>query len=223
VTYRRLEQGDAESISELARDVGPVDVLVNNAGRAQGGALEDVPAPAIEDLFRINVFGPVALTREFLPGMRKNGWGRIIFIGSLSAEFHLPFLGSYTATKLALRGFAACLRSEVSPFGVSVSVVDPGYFRTRLDVRREWFTAEGSPYSGQFTSFVQRVRSLSGGGQDPVRAAERVWRTATARKPPLLTSVGSGAPAVVIGARMIPPRLLERLLYRHFGLTAASS
>jgi NAD(P)-dependent dehydrogenase (short-subunit alcohol dehydrogenase family) len=220
VAYHRLDQGDLDSVAELARSVGPVDALVNNAARAQGGPLEELPLAAVEKLFRVNVLGPIALTQGLLPGMRERNRGRIVFIGSLSAEFPVPFLGSYSATKLALRGFARSLRGEVRPHGVRVTVIEPGYFRTDLDGRREWLSRPGSPYSAPLARLRDRVRVLSRSGGDPHQVAEKVWRAVCAADPPALITVGSGVPAVVVAARLAPDRLVEHLLCRHFRVSA---
>jgi NAD(P)-dependent dehydrogenase (short-subunit alcohol dehydrogenase family) len=219
VRYHRLDLGDLDSVAELARSVGPVDALVNNAGRAQGGALEELPLTAVEDLFRVNVLGPIALTQALLPGMRERGRGRIVFIGSLSAEFAVPFLSSYTATKLAQRGFARCLRGEVRPYGIKVSIIEPGYFRTDLDLHREWLGDPGSPYAVAVARLRDRVHTYSGAGKDPQRVAEKVWRAVRAADPPALTTVGSGAPAVVVAARLAPARLVEHVLLRRFRIS----
>jgi len=86
----------------------------------------------VEGLFAVNVFGPVRLVRGYLPGMRSAGGGSIVMVGSLMAEFPLPYQSAYAATKAALRAVTQSLRLEVAPFGIRAVVVQPGYYRSDI-------------------------------------------------------------------------------------------
>jgi NAD(P)-dependent dehydrogenase (short-subunit alcohol dehydrogenase family) len=117
---------------------------------------------------------------------------------------------------------AACLRNEVLPFGMHVSLIEPGYFRTNFDERRECFTPEASAYSDRLPPFMARVRTLSRRGRRTERAAEKVWKIATAERPPLMTSIGSGASVVVIAARMVPWRVRDVIVRKFSGVGSTS-
>jgi NAD(P)-dependent dehydrogenase (short-subunit alcohol dehydrogenase family) len=106
VRHLELDQNDRASIARCAEQAGPVDILVNNAGQSQMGPLEDTPMAVIEKLFATNVFGPIALTKAVLPGMRRRGRGTVVMVGSMLASFPLPFRSTYVATKCAINGFA---------------------------------------------------------------------------------------------------------------------
>src|SRR5690349_21470438 len=97
VEYRPLDLGDEASIEALAGGVGPVDVLVNNAGESQSGPFEELPPDALQRLFQVNVLGPVRLAQLLLPGMRERGRGRVVMIGSMLASFPLAYRSSYVA------------------------------------------------------------------------------------------------------------------------------
>ncbi|MBM3298060.1 MAG: SDR family NAD(P)-dependent oxidoreductase, partial [Candidatus Aminicenantes bacterium] len=128
-----LDLGDDSSIRECARKVGDVDILVNNAGRSRVGPAEEIPLGDFVEDFRVNVFGTVLLTQRLLPRMREKGGGFIINIGSLAAEFPVPFQSSYAASKSALSAFTRSLRSEVGRYGVKVVLVEPYHILTPIE------------------------------------------------------------------------------------------
>ena len=105
---------------------GAVGVLVNNAGYSQSGAVESIPDDRVRDQFETNVFGPLALCRLVLPGMREQGWGKIVQLSSMGGKLTFPGGGLYHATKHALEAISDALRFEVKSFGVDVIVIEPG-------------------------------------------------------------------------------------------------
>jgi NAD(P)-dependent dehydrogenase (short-subunit alcohol dehydrogenase family) len=218
VSYLPLDQGDQASVQACAKAAGQVDVLVNNAGISQGGALEDLPDEQVERLFQVNVLGPVALTRALLPGMREQGWGRVFLIGSLMAEFPVPFQGSYAASKLALRGFVTALRTEVAPYGIKACLVQPGYYRSAIDRHRAWHTSPDSPYAERQGLVSAKVRAAHQHAGDPEEVAERVWRLTRSPDPPLVSMVGGNGAAFRFVRRVMPDRLAERVVARRYGL-----
>jgi NAD(P)-dependent dehydrogenase (short-subunit alcohol dehydrogenase family) len=218
VTYLPLDQSDPASITACAKAAGPVDVLVNNAGQSQGGALEDLPYEQLEWLFRVNVLGPAALAQALLPGLRASGHGRIFFLGSLMAEFPVPFQGSYAASKLALRGFVAALRTEVQPFGVQVCLVEPGYYRSAIDHHRAWHSAPDSPYRQRLEEVVTAVGAQHRHAADPIEVAQRIWRLTGSKRLPVVSMVGGNGSALRFARRFMPDRLAERLVARRYGL-----
>jgi short-subunit dehydrogenase len=109
---------------------GAVGVLVNNAGINEIGAIESVPMERVEQLFETNVFGAVRMCQLVLPGMRAQGWGRIVNVGSMNGRFTMPGMGFYGATKHALEAISDALRHELRPFGVRVTLLEPGFVRT---------------------------------------------------------------------------------------------
>lgn len=218
VSYLTLDQSDPASVLACAKAAGPVDVLVNNAGQSQGGALEEVPDERLAQLFRINVLGPVALARAVLPAMRTAGRGRLLFVGSMMAEFPVPFQGSYAASKLALRGFVTALRTEVRPFGIQATLVQPAYYRSAIDRHRAWHTAPDSPYQDRLDAVSARVRAWHQVAADPVEVAERIWRLSRRSRLPLVAMVGGRGGTLRFVRRFLPDRVAERLVARRYGL-----
>jgi NAD(P)-dependent dehydrogenase (short-subunit alcohol dehydrogenase family) len=127
------ESSVEKGIKETVTRFGSIDVVVNNAGYGLTGSLEELSDEEVRQNFDINVFGVLNVIRKALPYMRKQRSGHffnIASIGGFTGSF--PGFGSYTATKFAMHGFSESLAAEVKPFGINVSIVSPGYFRTEF-------------------------------------------------------------------------------------------
>lgn len=120
------------AVAQILGEHGQIDVLVNNAGMIYIGSVEDTPSEVNERIFATNYFGPVELTRLVLPAMRASGAGRVVNVTAIGAVLCTPFLSSYCATKHALDATSCALDLEVRPFGIRVSSVLPGAFRTEI-------------------------------------------------------------------------------------------
>lgn len=122
--------GATLAVSMVRQRLGRLDALVNNAGLACRGVLEDISEDNLREIFEVNVFGPLRLCRAALPVFREQGSGTIVNIGSIASRMVLPVNGAYSATKAALEAFSDALRMEVAPFGIRVILVKPGNIRT---------------------------------------------------------------------------------------------
>ncbi len=218
VTYVALDLANPESIERCAAEVGEVDVLVNNAGQSQIGPLEQLPLVSIQHLFQVNVFGQIRLTQLCLPAMRAKQQGTVLMIGSLMAEFPIPFQSTYAATKLALHGFVQALRTEVAPFGIRVALVQPGYYDTQIRFDRERMLDDNSPYADRLRIVNERVDGAGSTGGNPYPVAEKVWKVLDKGCPAPVYSVGSHGPALVFAKRFVPCHQVERLVARRYGL-----
>lgn len=213
-----LDLEDRASVRRCAAEVGPVDTLVSNAGRSQMGALEEVPGEAVERLFAANVLGPVELIRLCLPAMRERGGGTVVVIGSLMAEFPVPFQSAYAASKLALQGFVGSLRTEVRPFGVRVALVEPGDVRTDIQDHVERFEKEWSPYAPALALVSRRARDAVAGAEPPAVVAEKVWSVMSTKRPAPVHFAGGDGAALAFAKRLLPRTAVERLVARRYGL-----
>lgn len=133
----QLDVDNEQSISTavqclLERTNGRLDVLLNNAGYGQAGALEDVPRSALIAQFNTNVFGLMELTRLIIPVMRAQGHGRIINVSSILGFISMPFRGAYNASKYAVEGLSDTLRLELKPAGIDVITIEPGPIDSRF-------------------------------------------------------------------------------------------
>jgi short-subunit dehydrogenase len=218
VDYRALDLTDPQSIDSFADGLGEVDVLVNNAGESQAGPLEELPADAIERLFRLNVLGPVQLTQRLLPGMRQRGSGRIVMVGSMLASFPLAYRSSYAASKAAIKGFATAARLEVAPFGVWITTVEPGSINTGITERRTRYVNENSDYADGFGKMMAKLDRNIDHGIAPDQVAQTIAKAIEAPRPKPLYAVGSSAPLVFTLRRLAPRTVVESVIARAYGL-----
>lgn len=174
----QLDLRDEGSVAEFAAEAeawcgGRLDALVNNAGVALPGAVEDLSMAEVRDQFEVNVFGHVAVTQGLLPSLRSAG-GRIIFVSSDRARRPVPLYGAYSASKAALEGFAAALAAEVEGVGVAVCVLELGSYRSaiREPIRaRLEGVSSGSPYAATARDHLERLGSPPLGDPGEVAAA----------------------------------------------------
>jgi short-subunit dehydrogenase len=218
IEYLPLDLESEDSARACAARAGPVDVLVNNAGQSQLAPAEHVSRDAARRLFETNVLGPIALTRLLLPAMRERGSGTVIMIGSLAAEFPVPFQSTYAATKGALQAFVQAIRAEVRPFGIHVVLVQPGDVRTEIQERLERILPKGSPYADAVATMSANARRAVDSAGNPSAVAERVWKVVSNSHPAPVYSVGAEGLALTCAKRFIPRRGVERLVARRYGI-----
>jgi NAD(P)-dependent dehydrogenase (short-subunit alcohol dehydrogenase family) len=174
---------------------GRIDVLVNNAGRTQVGAVEETTDDELRSLFELHFFAPVALTRAVLPHMRAQGGGAIVQMSSVGGQITAPGFGAYCATKFALEGITQTLHDEVAGFGIRTLIVEPGAFRTGLFRPEAAYESAAMP---EYADTVGPTRDYlhEGHGQqagDPEKAAQAILTALDADDPPLRLVLGADA------------------------------
>ncbi|WP_236175681.1 oxidoreductase [Pseudomonas pseudonitroreducens] len=186
-------------VAEVEASVGPLDVLVNSAGYGHEGILEESPLEAMRRQFEVNVFGAVAMIRAVLPCMRQRRRGHILNITSMGGYITMPGIAYYCGSKFALEGISDALGKEVEGFGIAVTAVAPGSFRTdwagRSMVRSPRSIAD---YDALFDP-VRQARQEKSGKQpgDPVKAAQAMLAAIEAPVPPRHLLLGSDALGLV--------------------------
>ena len=185
----------APSISKIEHEIGPVDVLVNNAGYGHEGILEESSLEDLRRQFEVNVFGAVSMMKAILPTMRRRRSGRIINITSMGGYITMPGIAYYCGSKFALEGISETLAKEVKGFGIHVTAVAPGSFRTdwagRSMVRSGRSIAD---YDSVFDP-IRKAREEKSGHQagDPIKAAEALLKLLATENPPVHLLLGSDA------------------------------
>jgi NAD(P)-dependent dehydrogenase (short-subunit alcohol dehydrogenase family) len=174
---------------------GGIDVLVNNAGYGYRAAVEEGDDADIAALFATNFFGPVALIKAVLPGMRARRSGAIVNISSIGARICPPGSGYYAASKAALEGLSGSLRKELAPLGIRVVVVEPGGFRTDFAGRSLQQSATVIDDYAETAGKRRKENDTAHGTQsgDPVRAARAILTAVEADQPPALLMLGTDA------------------------------
>src|SRR6266566_535672 len=186
-------------VQTILQRTGRIDLLVNNAGYAQGGALEENSLDDARAQFETNVFGVLRVLKAVLPAMRQQGGGQIITVSSLLGMVAMPYLGLYASSKFALEGMMEGLQDELRPFHIRVSLVEPTFFRTH-------FTAQppATPlavYESARQSMLRFVQDGVEHGPDPELVAGRILQLAS-----LLVALRN----------WLPPRVFERVRRRVF-------
>ena len=185
----------APSISKIEHEIGPVDVLVNNAGYGHEGILEESSLEDLRRQFEVNVFGAVSMMKAILPTMRRRRSGRIINITSMGGYITMPGIAYYCGSKFALEGISETLAKEVKGLGIHVTAVAPGSFRTdwagRSMVRSGRSIAD---YDSVFDP-IRKAREEKSGHQagDPIKAAEVLLKLLATENPPVHLLLGSDA------------------------------
>jgi NAD(P)-dependent dehydrogenase (short-subunit alcohol dehydrogenase family) len=172
-----------------------VDVLVNNAGYCLAGAVESLEAEDLRAQLETNVVGALNLIQAVLPGMRASGQGRILNIGSLSGAMGMAGLGAYCASKFAMAGLSDTLASEVRRFGIFVTLVEPGGFRTDFAGRSLQLGRRSAPAYDELHAAMQTGFARSNGAQpnDPAKGARALIRLAEQPAPPVRFAIGHDA------------------------------
>ena len=198
-TARILDVTDFEAINEVVADiertVGPVDVLVNNAGYGHEGIFEESPLADMRRQFDVNVFGAVAMMKAVLPYMRDRRSGHILNITSMGGHITLPGISYYCGSKFALEGISESVGKEVKPFGITVTAVAPGSFRTDWAGRSMIRTPRSvADYDGLFDPIREARRQKSGKQLgDPAKAARAMLHIIASDSPPAHLLLGSDA------------------------------
>jgi NAD(P)-dependent dehydrogenase (short-subunit alcohol dehydrogenase family) len=193
-----LDVSDPTAAVEAFRDVerryGRVDVLVNNAGRGQVGAAEETTDEDLRTLFEVHFFGPAALVRAALPGMRARGRGTIVQMSSYGGQVAAPGFSAYAATKFALEGWSEALAAEVRPHGIDVLIVEPGAFRTAFSGAALGQSAPIDAYADTVGATREYITGIDGTQPgDPDRAAAVILDAIEAEVVPLRLPLGDDA------------------------------
>jgi NAD(P)-dependent dehydrogenase (short-subunit alcohol dehydrogenase family) len=182
-------------VGEAAERTGRIDVVLNNAGYGLAGAVEEVSEQQVRDQFDVNVFGALWVTQAVLPVMRRQGGGHILQMSSIAGVTTYPNLGMYCASKWALEAIGETLAQEVAGFGIRMTLVEAGEFRT------EWSAGSmvrATPKAAYDTVLAKRRHGLSGAYAhlqpgDPRKAGEALLELVGAEEPPLRLLLGNSA------------------------------
>jgi len=212
-------------VSAVEAAEGAVGVLVNNAGYSQSGALEEVPMEAVRRQFETNVFGLIRMCQLALPGMRAQGWGRIVNVSSMGGKLTFPGGGVYHATKHAVEALSDAMRFEVGGFGVEVTVIEPGLIKTNFAEAAVGSIAAEIPTEGPYAEFnaaVSRETASAyegpmaklGGG--PKAVAHKIERAISSRSPRTRYKVTASAGMIMSARRLMTDRMWDRFVGTQF-------
>jgi NAD(P)-dependent dehydrogenase (short-subunit alcohol dehydrogenase family) len=202
---------------ELLDETGRLDVLVNNAGYVLTGGAEETSIAEAKAQFETDFFGPVRVTKAVLPTMRKQGAGQIINISSLAAVLPVPFEGYYAAAKAALLAWSEALRHEIKSFGIKVSVIEPGFFKTNLGASMKVTKSTIREYDELRQRATATLDHDFENGADPKIVGETVLRIIKSRNPKLEYAVGREKRYKTL-KHIMPQSIIEDGVRRHWKL-----
>jgi NAD(P)-dependent dehydrogenase (short-subunit alcohol dehydrogenase family) len=190
------DAGQVDSaVTQAFAQFGRVDVLVNNAGYGVAGAIEEVSEAEFMPMFETNVFGLLRVTRAFLPHLRKQRSGHILNLSSIGGVVASPGIGFYNATKFAVEGISEALAAELAPLGISVTIIEPGPFRTdflgRSGVIAKTRIADYDTTAGNMRKYFAENDGKQKG--DPLRAVHAMMQVVESQNPPLRLLLGASA------------------------------
>jgi NAD(P)-dependent dehydrogenase (short-subunit alcohol dehydrogenase family) len=224
----KLDVTDTDQIAAARAEIGDGGVagLVNNAGIAVAAPLEFLPVEQLRKQLEVNLIGQVAVTQAFLPALRK-ARGRIVNISSIGGRVALPLLGPYAMSKFGLEAFSDSLRRELRTQGVDVIAVEPGGIKTPIWKKgnevaaemAEQIPEEGRRLYGPMIAAVRKetVKIEQVRGLPPRAAAEVIGTALTAKRPRARYIVGRDAKQRAVAARVLPDRVMDRLIGRALG------
>jgi NAD(P)-dependent dehydrogenase (short-subunit alcohol dehydrogenase family) len=207
-----------------------LDGLVNNAGIGVTAPVEYIAPDVLRRQFEVNVFGQIAVTQAFLPLVR-DARGRIVNIGSVGSHIAIPFGGALCGSKSAFASLNDALRLELHPFGIHVSMIEPGAIRTPA-VDKMLGDAESAVaalpregvarYGDLLRQFMHRAYARQQRGSAPDVVADAVLHALSAKRPRARYAVGKDAALLVTMPRLLPDGVLDRIRYRLFGIPASA-
>ena len=210
----RSEKSIASAVSGLIAREGRIDLLVACAGMGVAGAVEDTGMDDIALQMDVNFLGTVRTVKACLEGMRKQGGGKIVVIGSLAGRTGMPYQAFYSSSKFALEGFVESLRYEVHPFHIDVCIIEPGDFRTGFTGSRKKASSVSGAYGDSFSRVIAIQEHDERNGAFPEEVAAVIASLAKRKSMPLRMSVGPlFQRAAIFVKRLLPSKLFE-LVYR---------
>lgn len=214
------DQGSIHNFQLFLKEINRVDLLINNAGYATGGFVEEIPVEEYRKQFETNLFGAISITQLALPYMREQKSGKIINISSISGQVGFPGLSPYVSSKYALEGWSESLRLEVKPFGIDVALLEPGSYNTNIWEVGKQLAKNQSDTTSPYKEYMDKIQKHINNGNDtlgnPMDVANKIVEIAEARRTTLRYPIGKGVKFMIFARKVLPWRLWEFLVLRSF-------
>ena len=205
-------------IQKIIETEGRIDVLVNNAGYAVYGAVEEVSYEKAREQFEVNLFGLAEVTKAVLPAMRKQKSGTIVNVSSIGGRVYGPLAAWYHATKWGLEGWSHALRLEVNQFGINVVIIEPGVIKTEFIEAMDHKLGENksSPYKELEHIVIKMVKNISKPGQysEPIVIANTISKALNSKKPKTIYVAGKMAKQTLLARKMLSDKAFDKMFLR---------
>lgn len=210
-----------DAINTIVEERERIDVLINNAGYALGGALEDSSMDEIKAQFETNFFGAVRATKAVLPVMRRQGAGKIVNITSMGGRIAIPLSSSYHGSKFALEGLSESIRYELEPFGIKVILIEPGAvgsnFWKNIKIAKS-SSDSNSPYTQFGNKILKAYEQMEQNTISPSVIAKTILDAVTSNNPQLRYVVGEDAAKTLEARKNMPDNEFGDLIKKQFGI-----
>ena len=210
-----------DAINTIVEERERIDVLINNAGYALGGALEDSSMDEIKAQFETNFFGAVRATKAVLPAMRRQGTGKIVNITSMGGRIAIPLSSSYHGSKFALEGLSESIRYELEPFGIKVILIEPGAvgsnFWKNIKIAKS-SSDSNSPYTQFGNKILKAYEQMEQNTISPSVVAKTILDAVTSNNPQLRYVVGEDAAKTLEARKNMPDNEFGDLIKKQFGI-----
>ena len=206
------EQEIIKAVNTVMAESGRIDVLINNAGFGISGAAEFTETEDAERQFNVNFFGAVRMCRAVLPIMRKQGFGRIVNIGSVAGDIAIPFQSFYSAAKAALCSYTLALINEVREFNITAVCIEPGDIRTGFTAARHKNTCGDDIYNGRISRSVEKMEKDEQTGMSPETVGKYIAKIASKQSSKPVLIIGAQYKAVGLLKKLLPVRLTNRIV-----------
>lgn len=221
-TGLNLDVTNPESITNSINDIiklsGKIDVLVNNAGLGIAGPIEETPISDINQVIETNVKGVINMVKAVAPIMRQQKSGYIINITSIGSKFSLPYRGIYCASKFAVEGISEALSMELRPFNIKVCTVAPGDVATNINNNRLHTNIENTAYP-TYKSVVVQINNEVSHGISPMKIGKKIQHIINTKQPLLHYRVATPMQRFsVVIKRIMPGRWFEKLIMNHYNV-----
>ena len=213
----RSDESVTSAVSDILAREGRIDIVINNAGIAFAGAVEDTSIAEAKEQFEVNFFGALRVCKAVLPAMRAQRSGYIVNISSIAGLVAVPYQGLYSASKFALEGLSESLRMETRHLGVKIVLVEPGDHRTALTQNRHKAAASES-YRERFERAAKRMEKDEQNGPDPAGVAKLVGRIVNTPTPRLRYTVGPAPERLMVWLKRWKPYwVVEAIMKNYYG------
>jgi NAD(P)-dependent dehydrogenase (short-subunit alcohol dehydrogenase family) len=203
----------SSGVASVIEQKGRLDAAIACAGWGLAGPVENTPIGSAKEQFETNFWGAARLVRAALPPMRAQGAGRIVLVSSLGGLIGLPFQAFYSASKFAMEGYGEALAYEVAPFGIHVTLIEPGNFKTEFTASRREVSApkDHDPYASASAKAISVMERDEANGAPPESVAKVVERILNSKRPPRRISAGPIDERIgVVAKRVLPHRIFEK-------------
>jgi NAD(P)-dependent dehydrogenase (short-subunit alcohol dehydrogenase family) len=225
ITIMPLDVTSETSIQEFYNGLtkySSIDLLLNNAGYALGGFAEEVSMAEYREQFETNVFGVMAVTQAVLPFMRKQGYGKILNMSSISGRLGFPGLSPYVSSKHALEGYSESLRLELKPFGIEVILIEPGSYQTNIWASGKKIAARSLDKDSPYYTYWKRIETEMDKGRDrfgdPAEIAALVCKIAAGKKTAFRIPAGKRTRGTIFLKSILPWRKIEKIIIKRLNM-----